>query len=83
VGDKVIVFNITSRIANDVIAVRADLPDSLKDALFQAMADFIATEEGQEVMETCTLDRSHPCRRSHRAVAVAIEEAIAELGFGS
>lgn len=84
VGEKVIVFNITSRIANDVIAVRADLPDSLKDALFQAMADFIATEEGQVVMENL-----YSWTDLIRADAVteqsllAIEEAIAELGFGS
>jgi phosphonate transport system substrate-binding protein len=84
VGQKVIVFNITSRIANDVIAVRADLPDSLKDALFQAMADFIATEEGLAVMENL-----YSWTDLIRADAVteqsllAIEEAIAELGFGS
>ena len=84
VGEKVIVFNITSRIANDVIAVRADLPDSLKDALFQAMADFIGTEEGQAVMENL-----YSWTDLTRADAVteqslqAIEEAIDELGFGS
>lgn len=84
VGQKVIVFNITSRIANDVIAVRADLPDTLKDALFQAMADFIATEEGLAVMENL-----YSWTDLIRADAVteqsllAIEEAIAELGFGS
>jgi phosphonate transport system substrate-binding protein len=83
VGQRVIVFNITSRIANDVIAVRSDLPQSLKDALFQAMADYIATEEGAEVM-----DSLYQWTDLIRADAVteqsllAIEEAIAELGFG-
>lgn len=51
VGEKVIVFNITPRIANDVIAVRSDLPEDLKDALFAAMTDYIETEEGQQVMD--------------------------------
>jgi phosphonate transport system substrate-binding protein len=51
VGEKVIVFNITSRIANDVIAVRSDLPEDLKEALFTAMTEFIDTEEGAEVMD--------------------------------
>jgi phosphonate transport system substrate-binding protein len=51
VGEKVIVFNITSRISNDVIAVRSDLPEDLKEALFNAMADYIATEEGALVMD--------------------------------
>ncbi|MFP5333048.1 MAG: PhnD/SsuA/transferrin family substrate-binding protein [Acidimicrobiia bacterium] len=82
VGEKVIVFNITSRIANDVIAVRADLPDSLKDALFQAMADFIATEEGAAVMEnlyswTDLIRADEVTEQSLQA----IEEAIAELGY--
>lgn len=84
VGERVIVFNITSRIANDVIAVRSDLPESLKDALFQAMADFIATEEGAAVMENL-----YSWTDLTRADAVteqslqAIEDAINELGFGS
>lgn len=82
VGEKVIVFNITSRIANDVIAVRADLPDSLKDALFQAMADFIATEDGAAVMEnlyswTDLIRADEVTEQSLQA----IEEAIAELGY--
>lgn len=83
VGQRVIVFNITSRIANDVIAIRADLPDSLKDAIFQAMADYIATEEGQVVMENLyswtDLIRADDVTEQS---LVAIEEAIAELGFG-
>jgi len=84
VGQRVIVFNITSRIANDVIAVRSDLPESLKDALFQAMADYIATEEGQEVMDNLyswtDLTRADDVTEQS---LLAIEEAIAELGFGS
>ncbi len=51
VGEKVIVMNITGRIANDVIAVRSDLPQNLKDALFIAMTDFINTAEGEKIME--------------------------------
>lgn len=82
VGEKVIVFNITSRIANDVIAVRSDLPESLKDALFQAMSDFIATEEGAEVMDQ--LYSWTDLTRADEVTAQslqAIEDAIAELGF--
>lgn len=82
VGEKVIVFNITSRIANDVIAVRSELPDSLKDALFQAMADYIATEEGQAVMENLYswTDLIRADEVTEQSL-LAIEEAIAELGF--
>ena len=82
VGEKVIVFNITSRIANDVIAVRSDLPEDLKTALFQAMSDFIATDAGQVVMDelyswTDLVAASDVTRQS----LVAIENAIDELGF--
>ncbi len=33
VGEKVIVFNITAEIPNDVVAVSADLPNDLKEAI--------------------------------------------------
>jgi phosphonate transport system substrate-binding protein len=51
VGSKVIVFNISKPIPNDVIAIRSDLPDSLKDAIFEALAAYIATEEGLALMD--------------------------------
>jgi phosphonate transport system substrate-binding protein len=82
VGEKVIVFNSTSRIANDVIAIRSDLPDDLKEALFQAMADFIATEEGQVVMDQ--LYSWTDLVRANEATLQSlqtIEEAIDELGY--
>jgi len=52
VGEKVIVFNITPDIANDVIAARAALPASLRQAFFDAINDYIATEEGEAVMDS-------------------------------
>ncbi len=82
VGEKVIVFNITPRIANDVIAVRSDLPDDLKEALFQAMADFISTEEGQAVMDELYswTDLVRADETTLQSLAT-IEEAIDELGY--
>ena len=82
VGEKVIVFNITNRIANDVIAIRSDLPDNLKEALFTAMSDFIQTEEGQIVMEE--LYSWTDLIRATEVTAqslVAIGDAIDELGY--
>jgi ABC-type phosphate/phosphonate transport system substrate-binding protein len=78
----VIVFNVTSRIANDVIAVRSDLPESLKDALFQAMSDFIATEDGQVVMENLYswTDLTRADEVTEQSLQ-AIADAIEELGF--
>lgn len=82
VGEKVIVFNITARVANDVIAIRSDLPDNLKEALFTAMSDYIKTEEGQLVMDelyswTDLVRASAVTQQS----LVAISDAIDELGF--
>jgi len=51
VGEKVIVFNITQEIPNDVVAIRSDLPQDLKDAIYDAVADFLATEEGEEIFD--------------------------------
>ncbi len=83
VGETVIVFNITAPIANDVIAVDANLPESLKNAIFQALAEYIATEEGREVMDAIyswtDLTRADDMTRASFAL---IERAIDELGFG-
>jgi phosphonate transport system substrate-binding protein len=82
VGEQVIVFNISPRIANDVITVRGDLPEDLKDALFQAMADFIGTEEGQEVMNELYqwTDLTRADEVTEQSLAL-IGDAIDELGY--
>jgi phosphonate transport system substrate-binding protein len=49
VGQEVIVFGITPEIPNDVLAVRSDLPQSLKDAVHDAVVRYLQTEEGAEV----------------------------------
>jgi phosphonate transport system substrate-binding protein len=49
VGERVIVFNITGEIPNDVVAVRSELPQDLKDAIVQVISDYLATDEGQAV----------------------------------
>ena len=46
VGSKVIVFNLTSEIPNDVVAVRGELPDNLKQAIYDATEAFLATDAG-------------------------------------
>lgn len=84
VGEKIIVFNISGRIANDVIAIRGDLPDDLKEAIFQALSDFIATEQGAEVMDALyswtALTRADA---TTEASLVPIGAAIDRLGFGT
>lgn len=51
VGEKVIVFSITDEIPNDVVAVRSDLPQDLKDAIYDAVESFLATDEGVEIFD--------------------------------
>ncbi len=51
VGEKVIVFSITDEIPNDVVAVSSDLPQDLKDAIYDAIADFLDTEEGEAIFD--------------------------------
>jgi len=51
VGQKVIVFNITENIPNDVVAVRGELPDDLKAAVFDATKAYLATDEGESVFD--------------------------------
>jgi len=51
VGEKVIVFSITDEIPNDVVAVRSELPDSLKEAIYSAVEEFLATEDGEVIFD--------------------------------
>lgn len=51
VGSKVIVIGITPEVPNDVVAVRSDLPDSLKEAVYEAVESYLGTEEGQAVFD--------------------------------
>jgi phosphonate transport system substrate-binding protein len=83
VGERVIVFNISPRIANDVITIRSDLPEDLKDAIFQAMSDFINTEEGQVVMNELYqwTDLTRADEVTEQSLAL-IGDAIDELGYG-
>lgn len=46
VGSKVVVFNITDEIPNDVVAVRASLSDDFKQSLYDAIEAYLATDEG-------------------------------------
>jgi len=51
VGEKVIVFNVTDDIPNDVVAVRGGLPESLQLAIFDATKAYLDTEEGEAVFD--------------------------------
>jgi len=51
VGEELIVFAITPEIPHDVLAVRSDLPDSLKEAVHDAVVGYLRTEAGHDVFE--------------------------------
>jgi phosphonate transport system substrate-binding protein len=52
VGDKVIVFNLTDEIPNDIVAASTLLPSSLRTAIYDAIANYLATEEGEAVLDS-------------------------------
>ena len=51
VGEKVIVFNITSEVPNDVVAASTLLPASLRTAIYDAIYAYLETEEGEAVFD--------------------------------
>lgn len=51
VGEKVIVFNLTSEVPNDVVAASTLLPASLRTAIYDAIYAYLETEEGEAVFD--------------------------------
>jgi phosphonate transport system substrate-binding protein len=51
VGEKVIVFNITSEVPNDVVAASTLLPASLRTAIYDAIYAYLETDEGEAVFD--------------------------------
>jgi phosphonate transport system substrate-binding protein len=52
VGEKVIVFNLTSEVPNDVVAASTLLPASLRAAIYDAIYAYLETEEGEAVFDS-------------------------------
>jgi phosphonate transport system substrate-binding protein len=51
VGSKVVVFNLTDEIPNDVVAVRSTLSDEFQQSLYDAIEDYLATDEGKAAFD--------------------------------
>ncbi len=79
VGEEVIVFSITREIPNDVVAVRSELPDSLKEAIFTSVEEFLATEEGEEIFDE--IYGWTDIRRAEESDFDIVREAATELGI--
>lgn len=78
VGEQVVVFGWSQEIPNDGAAIRADLPEDLKEGLVQAMLDYADTEEGTEVLNS--IYNIDDIVRADPAVFDVIREADRELG---
>lgn len=79
VGEQVIVFSITREIPNDVVAVRSELPDTLKTAVYDTVEAYLATDEGQAVFEEIyDWTDIRPAVESDFDI---VREAAAELGI--
>ena len=78
VGSKVIVFNITDDIPNDVVAVRGELPDTLIDATYDAIAAFLETDDGEAIFDE--IYGWTDIRRANEADFEIVRDAAAKLG---
>ncbi|NNF62956.1 MAG: phosphate/phosphite/phosphonate ABC transporter substrate-binding protein [Acidimicrobiia bacterium] len=78
VGSKVIVFNITDDIPNDVVAANSNLPESLLDAIYDAIDEYLQTEEGEAVLDE--IYGWTDIRRADEADFAIIREAAEKLG---
>ena len=79
VGDKVVVFNITGEIPNDVVAASSLLPDSLQNAVYNAISAYLMTDEGE-----AAFDEMYGWTAIRRAVESdfdIVREAAAILGI--
>ncbi len=79
VGQNVIVFSITREIPNDVVAVRSDLPDTLKTAIYDTVEAYLATDEGEAIFdEIYSWTDIQPANEADFDI---VREAAAELGI--
>jgi phosphonate transport system substrate-binding protein len=79
VGEKVIVFNITEDIPNDVVVVRGELPDTLKVAIFDVTKAYLATEEGKAVFDE--IYGWTDIQRAHEEDFDGVREAAVQAGI--
>lgn len=79
VGTKVVVFNITDEIPNDVVVVRGELPDDLKQAIFDATKAYLQTEEGVAVFDE--IYEWTDVQQANEADFAIVREAAQKLGI--
>jgi phosphonate transport system substrate-binding protein len=78
IGQQAIVFAYSEEIPNDGFVIRSDLPDSLKQAVIDAMLEYAETDEGQEVLNS--IYEINGLREADEADLDVIRRADEELG---
>lgn len=78
VGEKVVVFAYSEEIPNDGFVIRADLPDSLKQAVVDAMLEYASTDAGKETLNA--IYEIDGLREGDEAELDVVRRADAELG---
>ena len=78
VAENVVVFAYGPEIPNDGWAVRGELPDSLKEAITQALLDYADTDEGKETLQA--IYEIDDLVAADLAVFELVERAAEELG---
>ncbi|MDX1620005.1 MAG: phosphate/phosphite/phosphonate ABC transporter substrate-binding protein [Nitriliruptorales bacterium] len=78
VGEKAVVFAYSEEIPNDGFVIRSELPDSLKQAVVEAMLQYAETEEGQQTLnEIYEIDG---LREAEQGVLDVVRRADEQLG---
>ena len=78
VGTKLITFNLTPEIPNDVVAVNTNLPSEIQTAIFAATQAFLATEEGRALFEE--IYEWTAIQEANDSDFDIVRRAVAELG---
>ena len=76
---KVIVFNITDEIPNDVVVARTELPEDLRQAVYDATEAFLSTDEGVALFDE--IYGWTGIRPANDAEFDVVREAAAALGI--
>ncbi|MDX1659703.1 MAG: phosphate/phosphite/phosphonate ABC transporter substrate-binding protein [Nitriliruptorales bacterium] len=78
VGEKAVVFAYSEEIPNDGFVIRSDLPESLKQAVVEAMLAYAETEEGAETLNA--IYEIDGLREAEQGVLDVVRRADEELG---
>ena len=80
IGEQVVVFAWSDPIPNDGFVIRGDLPQSLKDAVTDALLEIAEDEtQGQVLLDLYTIDGFRPADPADFDVARQVDQQLGEL----